>query len=167
MGNEAFQIRNDYHADNVLEEISRLKKEIRQKEELAEKRIQQIEQWKKSEVEKLEGRINWLTDALESYFRKLRESNPKLKTHSLPFGKLQIRKQQPKWKYDDNKLLESVKKTLPEVIKIKEEVDKIELKKRVKLVNNTPINPDTGEVIEGIVIEERPEKFSIKVEGAE
>ena len=164
MGNEAFQIRNDYHADNVLEEISRLKKEIRQKEELAEKRIQQIEQWKKSEVEKLEGRINWLTDALESYFRKLRESNPKLKTHSLPFGKLQIRKQQPKWKYDDDKLLKSVKRVMPEAIRVKEEVDKIELKKRVKIVNNIPINPDTGEVIEGIVIEERPEKFCIKVE---
>lgn len=165
MSNEAFQIRNDYHADNVLEEISRLKKEIRQKEELAEKRIQQIEQWKKSEVEKLEGRINWLTDALESYFRKLRESNPKLKTHSLPFGKLQIRKQQPKWKYDDDKLLKSVKRVMPEAIRVKEEVDKIELKKRVKIVNNIPINPDTGEVIEGIVIEERPEEFSIKVEG--
>lgn len=167
MGNEAFQIRNDYHADNVLEEISRLKKEIRQKEELAEKRIQQIEQWKKSEVEKLEGRINWLTDALESYFRKLREKDPKLKTHSLPFGKLQMRKQRPKWKYDDDKLLKSVKRVIPEVIRVKEEVDKIELKNRVKIVNNTPINPDTGEVIEGIVIEERPERFSIKVEGVE
>ena len=167
MGNEAFQIRNDYHADNVLEEISRLKKEIRQKEELAEKRIQQIEQWKKSAVSALEGRINWLTDALESYFRKLREKDPKLKTHSLPFGKLQMRKQRPKWKYDDDKLLKSVKRVIPEVIRVKEEVDKIELKNRVKIVNNTPINPDTGEIIEGIVIEERPEKFSIKVEGAE
>jgi hypothetical protein len=62
-------------------------------------------------------------------------------------------------------LLNSLKKAdRDDLIKIKESVDKRELKKQVEVAGNQVVNPETGEVIEGVEVQERGEKFSIDVE---
>jgi len=62
-------------------------------------------------------------------------------------------------------LLNSIKKAdRDDLIKIKESVNKREFKKQVEVAGNQVVNPETGEVIEGVEVQERGEKFSIDVE---
>lgn len=160
---EGFALRDDLDADNALEQIKNLKADIKQKHEFAEQRIQQIQQWEESEVEKLESKVEWCEQALQSYFMKLREDNPQLKTHSLPYGKLQMRKQRPLYKYDDEKLLSFLKENNVNAIRVKEAPDKLALKKITKQAGNKLVIEDTGQFVEGVMLEDRPESFYVKV----
>lgn len=171
MSDEKFIVDDDNKANWTLRKIKKIKKKQEENKELAEqqiyeiqKEIHEIEQWRDSENDKLESDVEYFESLLQNYATKLKEENPELKTHKLPFGKLQFRKKPDKWRYDDSKLLESVKKMeLQDVIKIKESVNKNKLKKSSKVVEGKVINPDTGEVIEGVVIESVPEQFEVKV----
>ena len=167
---ERFKIDNDSKANWALRKIRKLKEKINENEEFAEKEIMIIEkelseinQWLEKENQKLEDQIDFFEGLLFDYAQILREDDPELKTHSLPFGKLMFRKQRPKWKYDDNKLLDFCKENnLDNVIQIKERVNKNNLKKFVEVSGDKAINPDTGEVIEGVNVINRPEKFKVK-----
>ncbi|HLR42889.1 MAG TPA: host-nuclease inhibitor Gam family protein, partial [Pseudogracilibacillus sp.] len=62
-------------------------------------------------------------------------------------------------------LVGSLKKAgMNDLIRIKEEPKKSDIKKAVEVVDGKAINKETGEVIEGITITERGEKFVVKVE---
>ena len=161
---DKFIIDDDNKADWALQKIKEHKETIKEKEQLAEQRINQIETWLEEETEKIENEIENLRYMLYEYAEQLKEENPDLKTHSLPFGKLKFRKQRAKWRYKDE-LLDYAEKNIPDVIKTKKQVNKRELKKKCEVVNGKVINKETGEVIEGVEIEERGEKFDIKVEG--
>lgn len=99
---------------------------------------------------------------LTEYFVRQKEVDPKFKI-STPYGKVSSRKQQPKWNYEDEKVLNWLKENDTELIRIKEEVNKAELKKKYKAVGKEVITEDGGEIVEGITIEERPDSINIKV----
>jgi hypothetical protein len=91
-----------------------------------------------------------------------------MKTHSLPFGKLQFRKRRPKWQYEDE-LLDTVKEKIPDAVRVKEDVDKRTLKKIVKdsgnykiLDDGRVVNTETGEFVEGLKVVDRGESFKVK-----
>lgn len=159
---ERFVIDSDSKADWALEKLKDLKAKKQEKEDLANERVAQIGEWLEKETSKIDDKIEYFEGMLTGYAVKLKEADPELKTHSLPFGKLRFRSQRPKWHYDDTKLLESVEGAgLDDLIKIKKSVSKADLKKIVDIVNGVAINKDTGEIIEGVTVEERDEKFSI------
>lgn len=166
---ERFVIDDDNKACWALKEIKKLQEKVAQKEELAKTQKRQIDEWLEDETKKHQESINYLESLLMQYGFELKKKDPKLKTHSLPFGDLRFRKQQPKWEYDDAKLLESVKEAeLNEVIKIKESVNKAGLKKLVKkekavIENGQVIITDLGVVLEGVQVVDRPERFEVKV----
>ncbi|MFW6409549.1 MAG: host-nuclease inhibitor Gam family protein [Halanaerobiales bacterium] len=166
---EEFVIDNDNRACWALKKIKALKEEIEEKEELAESQIYQVEKWLEREKAKRESKIANLESMLYDYGQLLKQEKPKLKTHSLPFGKLKFRSQRPKWEYGE-KLKEAVENNIPEAIKTEKKVDKKKLKKLIKADDSsfqiTPtgkvVNTTTGEVVEGITVKERGEKFSVK-----
>ena len=84
---------------------------------------------------------------------------------STPYGKLGFRKQQPKWNYDEETILNYLTVNgHNELIRIKKEVNKAELKKVLKISGDIAVW-DTGEIAEGITIE--PQEDSIKIEVGE
>ncbi|MGI6079267.1 MAG: host-nuclease inhibitor Gam family protein, partial [Fastidiosipilaceae bacterium] len=103
---------------------------------------------------KLQRSVSFFEGLLHEYFLTLRESDPKLKTMKLPHGTLKMRKQQPQYEYDEETLLPWAKENLPEAVVIKEAVAKTPVKKYVQ---------ETGEMVPGVTITERPEKFSVEV----
>jgi hypothetical protein len=171
---EQFKIDNDDKACWAFKKIKKLEEEIAKKEEVAESQIRQVETWLKDEKEKRERKIDNFKTMLVEYADQLKEDEPDMKTHSLPFGKIQFRKQRPKWKYDNKKLLEDAKKRmgpkpLNSLIKVKEKVDKRKLKKEIKegpfkilKGKGQVVNTETGEVLEGIEVKERGERLKIK-----
>jgi hypothetical protein len=166
---EHFEIDNDNKACWALKKIKALKEEIEDKEQLAKEQIYQIESWLDKEKEKRENQIEHFENMLKGYALQLKEEKPDLKTHSLPFGELKFRKQRPKWKYDNKQLLEAAKKNIPSAVRVKEKVYKNDLKKEIKegsfeiTEEGKIVNLETGEIIEGVEVQKRGEKFKVKV----
>lgn len=170
--NERFVVKNDSEADWALEKIKELKEEQKEKEELAqermeplEKKMATIEKWRDLQVKQIQDNIGYFEWLLTEYAMQLKKEDEELKTHSLPFGKLKFRKRRPKWNYEDDKLLEFLETTGMGAIRVKKQVDKRALKKIVEIAGDKVVHAETGEVVEGVDIQERGEKFSIDVEG--
>ena len=167
---EGFVVDDDNKATWCLRKIKHFKSKQEKNKELAkkqikeiEKEIREVEEWLQDDNSKLDNSIEFMESKLFLYAQQLREENPDLKTHKLPFGQLQFRTQRPKWKYDNDKLLSFAEKNYEKLIKIKKSVDKRKLKSQAKIVGDKAIIEETGEVIEGVEVVERPEKFKVKI----
>ncbi len=177
---ERFVIDTDKKATWAMRKIRKNNEKIKEKKELAQEviddlkeEIRETEKWLEQETNSIKEDNEFFEGLLKQYAEKLREENEDLKTHKLPFGKLQFRKQRPKWNYNDYKLMDSLKEAGFEntsIIQIKERVHKNELKDAVsegalKLTGDgRVINPKTGEIIEGVEVQERGEKVKVKVD---
>ena len=168
---EGFAVDDDNKATWCLRKIKHFKSKQEKNKELAEKQIKEIEKeisevedWLDAENSKLENSIEFMESKLYLYAQQLREENPDLKTQKLPFGQLQFRTQRPKWKYDNDKLLDFAEKNYQDLIKIKRSVDKRKLKSQAKIVRGKVIIEKTGEVVEGVEVVERGEKFKVKTD---
>lgn len=166
---EGFVVDDDNKATWCLRKIKHFKSKQKKNKKLAEeqiseieKEIKEVEEWLEAENSKLENSIEFMKSKLYSYAQQLRGENPDLKTHKLPFGQLQFRSQRPKWKYDNDKLLDFAEKNYKDLIKVKKSVDKRKLKSEAKIVGGRVIIEKTGEVIEGVEVVERGEKFKVK-----
>jgi len=168
---EGFVVDDDNKATWCLRKIRHFKSKQEKNKDLAEKQIKEIEKeirevedWLDAENSKLENSIEFMESKLYLYAQQLREENPDLKTHKLPFGQLQFRTQRPKWKYDNEKLLDFAEKNYQDLIKTKKSVDKRKLKSQAKIVRGKVIIEKTGEVVEGVEVVERGEKFKVKTD---
>ena len=138
-----FVIDNDQKANWALRKIRHLKKKKNENEEFAEteieaiqKEIDEVNSWLESENSSLNNDIEYLEMKLKYYALDLKDDDPELKTHKLPFGQLQFRKQRDKWEYDNDKLLEFAEKNLKDAIKVKKRVDKRKLKQKIIVVGD-------------------------------
>jgi phage host-nuclease inhibitor protein Gam len=162
-GKEQFKVTNIDQANWCLRKISALKKKQKENEELAKAEIERIQKWLDKENKQLDDSLKFFEGLLEEYAIVQRQKDSKFKL-STPYGKVGFRKQQPKWNYDDEKLLNFLKQAdKTEFVRIKEEVNKSELKKKLKIAGNLVVD-ENGEIIEGITIEEQPDKVVIDVE---
>ena len=160
---ERFKIQDLDAANWAFRKLAALEKKQSEYEELAKKEKQRIELWLKSETEKTNQSKRFFESLLEEYFYTEREKDPKFKI-STPYGKVSSRKQQPQWEYDLEKVVTSLENAgLKELIRIKKEPVKSEIKKALQVVNGQAVTVD-GEIIEGIRINERPDKVVIKPE---
>ena len=169
--NNNFVIDNDSKANWALRKIRHMKQNQKKNKKLAEsqiekikKEIDEINHWLEKENDKIQKNIDFMKTKLKNYAYDLKDENPGLKTHNLPFGALKFRKRRPKWNYEDDRLLEFAQKNLKEAIKVKKKVDKRKLKKKSEVVGDKAVLEDTGEIIEGVKVVQRPEKFKIDVD---
>ena len=167
---EGFVIDNKGKANWALRKIRHLKKKQSENDKLADSEISklkyeinEVKDWLNSENDSLQKSIDYFKNLLKGYALSIKEEDPEFKTMKLPFGELQFRKRRDKWNYDEKKLLEFAKDNIQTSVKVVEKVDKRKLKKLVKKVGNKVIIKDTGEIVEGISIEERNEKFKVKI----
>jgi hypothetical protein len=151
---ERFHIESKDQAAWALRKMSKIKAEIDENIMTAQAEIERITGWRDSENEKLERSAAFFEGLLYEYFMALRETDPKLKTMKLPHGALKMRAQQPKYEYDEDALLSWAKENLPQAVVTKESVSKNPVKAHIK---------ETGEVVPGVVVLQRPEKFSVEV----
>lgn len=129
-------------------------------------KIEKIKAWgaeaKKEHVE----RENYYKMLLEQYTRnqiaeqEAAGKKPK-KTVSLPYGKISLKKQQPEFIKDEEALLEFAKSS--GFVKVKETTDWAELKKSCKVYNGMLVDED-GEVVPGVKVVEKDDKFELKLD---
>lgn len=143
-----------------LAAIEQKKAEVNQ---VANQEIEHIEQYRRSELEKLADNEEFFKSMIGEYAGKKRLEDPKFKTEKTPYGTIGFRKQQPKWHYDDEKLLKHLNENqLFEFIRFKEEVNKEEIKKFFQLNDDGKVFDTTGQEVEAIKVDILPEKLTIK-----
>src|SRR5690625_5230200 len=137
---------------------------IERNNNLADAEIHKIEQWRERENEQANNSIKYFQGLLAEYAVSKREKDPHLKTINLPNGRFGFRKRQPKWKYDNEKVVETLEKLgMTDLVRIKKEPKKSDIKKVFEVVNGKAVNPETGEVVEGIEVINQGESFGWRV----
>lgn len=153
-----FKVDSIEKANWVFRKIKALQENITQNNNLAEQEFNRIQAWKDKENKPLEDSIEYLSSLVKGYFINLRAEDPKAKL-STPYGKISTRKN-TSWEYEEETVLTYLASNgYEELIRVKKEVDKANLKKVFK----NGVNTETGEVLPGVQIEE-VESINVKVE---
>ena len=162
---ESFKVYDEQSANWALRKIKQMKDQIDNNNALAQAEIDKIEHWNNEVNKQAQESIDYFTSLLTSYALNKRAEDPKFKSLKLPNGRIGFRKSQPKWVYDNDKVIETLEKAnLTDFIRVKKEPAKTDIKKAFDVVGDKVINPDTGEVIEGITIEAQEDKFNVVVD---
>lgn len=151
----SFHITDKASAEWALRKIRAYKQQIKENEELYNAEIQRLNEWLESVNKKANDNIDYFTALLQEYMIKELEKDPKNRSIKLPSGTVRFRKQQPEWQFDEEKVINWLKNNKPELVKVIEKFDKNDVKKIVK---------ETGEIVDGVKIESREDKFEVDVE---
>lgn len=158
-------VKNKSDADFYLRQINKLKQ---QKEEINEFVDQEIErqlrlyqEYREDRMRPLDSQIAFYENALKTFaMNEYAETNKK--TIKLPNGTLAIKKQQPKYVYNDEQVLEFLQENnYKDYIRTKAEVNKKDLKKNAIVNNNNELVID-GKVVPGVTVIPQEDKFEVK-----
>lgn len=164
---ERFEVDNDMKAEWVLSKIRRIRAD--QKKEVDELTRQM--QFYKDQMDMIAKRadedvaffesmlIPYFADRMDGGFTKATKTQT---TYKLPTGKMVLKHQAPEYERKDDELLPWLEKNLPEMVKVKKEPNWAELKKAVKVVGDSVVTKD-GEVVPGVKVTEREDKFEVEV----
>lgn len=156
--NESFKIENLEGATWAFRKLRAIVTKKSEIEAVAAEEITRIETWKKLEIEKYESDIQYFEYILSEYYAAEKTKDSKFKL-STPYGKVSCRKSS-KWIYEDEQaLIDYCNVNEIDAIRIKEELDKTNLKKICK----NGVNQETGELLPGLRIEET-ETITVKAE---
>ena len=157
-------VKNNSDADFYLRQINKLKE---QKEEInkfvdqeLERQMRLYQQYREDRMRPLDNQIAFYEEALRTFaMNEYAETNKK--TIKLPNGTLSIRKQPPKYIYNDEEVLSFLKENnLNDYIRVKEEVNKKDLKKATQINNNNQMMID-GKEVPGVVVVPQDDKFEV------
>ena len=157
-------VKNNSDADFYLRQINKLKE---QKEEInkfvdqeLERQMRLYQQYREDRMRPLDNQIAFYEEALKTFaMNEYAETNKK--TIKLPNGTLSIRKQPPKYIYNDEEVLSFLKENnLNDYIRVKEEVNKKDLKKVTQVNNNNQMIID-GKEVPGVVVVPQDDKFEV------
>ena len=121
-------------------------------------------------VDREDSRIAFFENKLAIYFGSVPHRETKTQaSYQLPSGKLVLKKQTPEIERDDEKLIPWLRENYEgDYVKVKETVDWATLKKAFASddligVHGNHFITDDGEIIPGITVTERPDKFVVEV----
>lgn len=154
---EPYEITNDRQAEWSMGQIRAARAEVAKYERYYQEQLERIRAECRSTEE-------YHTAMLERYFATVPHRCTKTQeSYRLPSGKLVRAKQQPAFIRDEEALLPYLRQNAPQLILRTESVDWQGLKKRVAVQGETAVDAQTGEVIPGITVEQRPDKFMARL----
>lgn len=150
--NESWKINSLDDADWAIRTIRDAEKNRDQKLEYIKREKERLKAFedkvKKDEIEE----TAFLRTCLSDYIAEQKEENPKFKLQTLN-GSASVRTTK-KWTYDDDAVMASLKKDddLKSYIRIKEEINKAQMKKDFVVTGSGAVATKDGEVIDGITV---------------
>lgn len=131
-------------------------------EEAAEAEIKRIQKGMEENDKRCENETAYLLSALGQYIETVPAKKTKTqKVFILPDGKLKKKFPSTVFKADEEKLLKYLEGE-DEYIKVTKEPKWGEFKKLLQLVNGKVVRTDTGEIVEGVLLEEKPAVFDVE-----
>lgn len=131
------------------------------KVEALQKDIERLKEWGEEAKKEFVEKEQFYTHRLEFYLRDQIAAGSKKKSIKLPYGAIKMVKQQPEYKRDERALLHYAKEK--GLVKVKETADWTAIKKQGNIVGNFLVD-ENGEVIPGVEVHEREDKFTVEVE---
>ena len=109
-------------------------------------------------------KIGFIDRALFAFFQTVEHKKTKTQeSWSIPAGKLMLKKQAPEFKRDEKTVIDWLKQNGgTDYVKTVESLDWANLKKDTTVVGNAIVNND-GEIIPGVEVIEREDKFVVEV----
>lgn len=165
---DRFIVDSPEKADWALYKLREVNNTIKQNKKLADENHERVDKWLEHENAKANNSKEYFESLLQEYFANEKAKNPNFKFSS-PNGTLSSRKQQDNWIYEENKLIDALKDTefVTSVPKLEKGLFKKSAKKGLdglSVVGNKVVNTNTGEVIDGVQIQEQPDKIVISTE---
>jgi phage host-nuclease inhibitor protein Gam len=124
---------------------------------------ERLEQYRTKELESLQGSEDFFHSLIQEYADQKKEKDPKFKQKT-PYGSIGYRKQPAKWNYDDSALIEYLEQNeFAELVRIKKEPVKTEIKKLFKVDEGGYVYDTNGQEVHGIIVEYLPDTLTVKV----
>jgi hypothetical protein len=159
---QRFKIEDKEQLNWALRQLSAIDSEKKEINKLADVEMDRILQWQQKEVEVIDNRKAFFEGLILQYAMNERTKDPKFKSVSTPYGKIGFKNQQPKWNYDEKKLVAFLKNNGYDFVRVKEEPEKAEIKKHFKVNKDGRVYDFDGQEVEGITVEFLDEKLEIK-----
>ena len=162
---DEYRIEDDQQANWAVKQILKDRADTNRLLALADAEIKALHDQRKSLMERQESREGYLKALLMDYFERVEPSTTTKTqtTYKLLAGKLVKKRQQPEFQRDDAAMVAWAKDNAPAYVQVKESVAWGELKKATETQGDKVIYKDTGEVVPGVVVVERPDVFEVVV----
>lgn len=161
--NEGFKIDS---LDKAEWAINKIKERRAQRLEIAaffDRKQEDLEIWFKEEVDSIDKDIEFFVSLLQPFAAEQLKGK-KTKTMKLPSGSCSFRKGSTVYRRDEAALLELVRATFPEYLKIKESVDWSGFKKTLTQTEDGRLITSDGEVLNCVICEQEADDFIVKTE---
>ena len=161
----AWRITDDGCADWACRKIAEEKAELTRIRELAEAQIARIEEKVAAAERRFENGTRFLTSKLAEYFETVPHKTTKTKaSYRLLSGTLTRKFGGTTMKQDDEKLVQFLKDSGQlEFIKTEEKPRWGDFKKRLEIMGGSVVDKETGEIVEGVTVETKPDTFTVDV----
>lgn len=161
----AWRITDDDCADWACRKIAEERAELARIRELAEAQITRIEEKLAAAERRCENGTRFLTSKLAEYFETVPHKTTKTKaSYRLLSGTLTRKFGGQQMKQDDAVLVEFLKASGNlEFIKTEEKPKWGDYKKRLEIVGGSVVDKETGEIVEGVQLIEKPDTFAVDV----
>lgn len=154
-------------AEELAEEVKSLELEKQKFEDLAQARIDTINEQLEGRLSRIDSNINFAMQELLNIARvsDTKEAKTQYKLELLGSDVI-IKKSFKKLKNDNKAILEAIKDTRSDLVKVKEteNLDWAKYKEELEIIGNVIVNKLTGEVVDvaGLEIEDVPERVEVK-----
>lgn len=161
----AWRITDDGCADWACRKIAEEKAELDRIRELADAQIQKIEEKVAAAERRFQNGTRFLTGKLAEYFETVPHKTTKTKaSYRLLSGTLTRKFGSTTMKQDDEKLVQFFKDSGQlEFIKTEEKPRWGDFKKRLEIMGGSVVDKETGEIVEGVTVETKPDTFTVDV----
>ena len=161
----AWRITDDGCADWACRKIAEEKAELDRIRELADAQIQKIEEKVAAAERRFQNGTRFLTGKLAEYFETVPHKTTKTKaSYRLLSGTLTRKFGGQQMKQDDAVLVQFLKASGNlEFIKTEEKPKWGDFKKRLEIVGGSVVDKETGEIVEGVQLIEKPDTFAVDV----
>lgn len=156
---ENFKVTDMASADWCFRKIASIRKDLEEKISYADFEIAKYVAFKDNEKKSAEDSISFFESLLIEYYEEQKAIDDKFKLKTAQ-GSL-VARNTKSYKYEDEKVIAFLKENdFTELIRIKEEIDKTNLKKQFKVKDNVLVTED-GEIVDGVIVEDKV-SYSIK-----
>lgn len=158
-----FRVTDDKSAEWCLQKIREARQEAEKWKEHYRLQMEKVQKEAENTVAYFEGLLSEYFDTVPHKETKTQQS------YTLPSGKLVRKQQQPEYIKDDAVLVPWLKENFRlELVKVevKEKADWAALKKQISITpDGTSVMDENGEIIPGVTVSNRPDKFMVEMEG--
>ena len=161
----SWRIADDGAADWAVRKIAEERAELERIKELADEQINRIMEKVAAAERRCQNGTAYLTGKLAEYFDMVPHKTTKTQhSYRLLSGTLKMKLGGTTMKQDDAALLEYLKASGNEdMIQNVEKVRWGEFKKRLQIIGGSVVDSTTGEIVQGVALENKPDVFVVEV----